>query len=129
VAVPALEVAVQEEVVADHREARWAEAAVGSVGAWDKVADLEAEELDVVRVDSAGISAVAQGRAVQVLWEPAAAGRAAPVSADRLAAQDKVDRPGRATGHPVPRVWLVIDPRPPAVANSIAFSACHRTKD
>ncbi|MHB8898330.1 MAG: hypothetical protein ACYC6Y_06245 [Thermoguttaceae bacterium] len=67
VAVPAAEVAVQEEVVADHRVARWAEAAVGSVGAWDKVADLEAEEVDVVRVDSAGISAVAQGRAVQVL--------------------------------------------------------------
>ena len=59
VAVPALEVAVQEEVVADHREARSAEAEAGSVGAWDKVADLEAEELDVVRVDSAGISAVA----------------------------------------------------------------------
>jgi hypothetical protein len=91
VAVPAVEAAVREEVAADRRQARSAEAAVGSAGAWDKVADLEAVELDAVRVDSAEISEVARGLAVPVLWEQPAVGLAATVSADRVAAQGKAD--------------------------------------
>lgn len=129
VVVPAVEAAVQEEVVADRLQARSAEAVVGSAGAWDRVADLEAVELDVVRVDSAEISAVARGLAVPVLGEQPVEDPAKTALADRVAVQGKADQATPSTGRPAPEIWLVIDPRLPAAANLVAFSGCPRTRD